>query len=234
LGRSSAWFPLVGTLVGGLLSLPALLVPLPWSSLVGYALILVVWVMVTRGFHLDGLADTADGLGGATTTEKRLAIMKDSRVGVFGVLAVFCLLLLKFVFLADLGALKRGGYLYIRALLAIPTLGRWGMLLGMFFFPAASTEGMGQLFKKNCRCRELLIGTVTALLVVLLTIGLWGFLIAGAVGLISVLLSLYFSCSLDGLTGDTYGALCETGELFGLLALTLLSRVITSLLCDPL
>ncbi len=114
------------------------------SSFTVKVFVLVFWVFLTRGFHLDGLADTADGVGRGASRGERLAIMKDSRIGAFGVLVLFCLLLLKFTLLGELE-----GQFYLRALILAPASGRWIMVLAIFSFPSAKKGGMGQRFKKT-------------------------------------------------------------------------------------
>ena len=106
LGRATGWYPLAGLVVGAILAGGWLLALRLWSASAAAAAGVILWAIVTRGFHLDGLADTFDGIGGGATRERRLAIMKDSRVGVFGVLAVALCLLGKYAFLAELGAAR--------------------------------------------------------------------------------------------------------------------------------
>ena len=93
LGRSTAWYPVVGVLLGALLFASAYLVTRLWSALPAAFLCLAVWTVFTRGLHLDGLADSFDGIGGSADRQQRLEIMKDSRIGVFGVLAVAIVLI---------------------------------------------------------------------------------------------------------------------------------------------
>lgn len=109
LRASSAHFPGVGWLVGGAVALLtwglwALLPPSPYSPLVVAALGAVLSVVMTGAFHEDGLADVADGLGGSLNRERALDIMKDSRVGAFGAIAVMLALLCKVALLALLGS----------------------------------------------------------------------------------------------------------------------------------
>ncbi len=111
LRASAAHFPGVGVVVGVLVtSLTALLLvslaPSPFTPLVAAVLGTVLSVMVTGGFHEDGLADVADGLGGSSDRERALVIMKDSRVGAFGVLAVVLALLSKVSLLALIGSVS--------------------------------------------------------------------------------------------------------------------------------
>jgi adenosylcobinamide-GDP ribazoletransferase len=103
LARSAKYFPLVGILVGALCAGVFLLARLAWPQGVLPALLAIAaGVVITGGFHEDGLADTADGLGGGQTRERKLAIMKDSRLGSYGALALGLVLALKAAALADL------------------------------------------------------------------------------------------------------------------------------------
>ena len=111
LRASAGHFPGVGVIVGGLVAgLTALLLaglpPSPFAPLVAAVLGTVLSVMVTGGFHEDGLADVADGLGGSSDRERALVIMKDSRVGAFGALAVVLALLAKASLLALVGSVS--------------------------------------------------------------------------------------------------------------------------------
>lgn len=96
LDQSARYFPLVGMLVGALAAtlfwLTALALPLPLAVLLS----MVTSILITGAFHEDGLSDFVDGLGGGYTREKMLAIMKDSRVGAYGVIAIVFALLIKF------------------------------------------------------------------------------------------------------------------------------------------
>ena len=96
-------------------------------------------VVATGGLHLDGLADTCDGLFGGSSPPERLAIMRDSRVGTFGVLGVVCILLLRWAaFLSLTSPIRRG------ALLLAPALGRWAMVGAVAALPYARPEGLGK------------------------------------------------------------------------------------------
>ena len=111
LRASAAHFPGVGVLVGGLVAgltaaLLACLPAGPFAPLVAAVLGTVCSVMLTGAFHEDGLADVADGLGGSQDRERALVIMKDSRVGAFGVLAVVLALLAKVSLLALVGSVN--------------------------------------------------------------------------------------------------------------------------------
>jgi adenosylcobinamide-GDP ribazoletransferase len=111
LRASVAHFPAIGLLVGGLAvavfaGLSALLPPNPHSPLVAAVLSTVATVWLTGGFHEDGLADVADGLGGHVSRERALDIMKDSRIGAYGAMALVLVLLTKVALLAALGSVS--------------------------------------------------------------------------------------------------------------------------------
>ncbi len=101
--RAARYFPLVGHLVGALAALVWVLALRIWSPPVAAILALAAGALLTGGFHEDGLADTADGLGGGSTPQRRLEIMKDSRIGSFGALALAGVLALRAGALASLG-----------------------------------------------------------------------------------------------------------------------------------
>ena len=88
IGRSARWFSLVGQIVGVLAAVVFLAAGRFWDGAAPAVLAIGAGVWITGAFHEDGLADTADGLGGGTTPQARLAIMKDSRIGTYGVLAL--------------------------------------------------------------------------------------------------------------------------------------------------
>jgi adenosylcobinamide-GDP ribazoletransferase len=206
------WFPWVGALLGlgfwgAWVGLQGVLPPATTA-----ALLLILTVAVTGGLHLDGLADTADGLGGGRTPEERLRIMKDSRVGTFGVLSLILALLLKFALFFSLAGEGAAGRLVL-----FPLVSRWGMVLMAFLSPYARPEGgLGQAMTLGVTARIMTGATLSALGLAFLAGGLQGlFLVAGA-ALAVWLLSLYFRAKLGGITGDTLGA---TNELLEVLAL---------------
>ena len=133
LRASAGHFPGVGWLVGGLLAgfTALLLVALPgnlFSPLVAAALGTALGVLMTGAFHEDGLADVFDGLGGSPDRERALVIMKDSRVGAFGAIAVMLVLLTKVALLALLGS-ESGMLMCVALFLAHVVSRSWPLLL---------------------------------------------------------------------------------------------------------
>jgi len=205
-GRASGWFPVIGAVLGVILYASALLFHRLFSPLPASALVVALWAFLTRGFHLDGLADTFDGIGGGFDRESRLAVMKDSRLGTFGGTALAAVLLLKTAILAEFGG-------RLEVLVLAPVLGRWGILIAMRFFPSARPGGMGDTFRKHCGRPQLILGSLAALWAALLTSGLHGLPLFAIVPALTVLFSLWLKRLLGGLTGDSYGAVCEIVEL---------------------
>ena len=108
---SARYFPLVGQIVGAFAALALVLAAKVWGGAVPAVLAIAVGILVTGAFHEDGLADSADGLGGGRTKEQRLLIMKDSRIGAYGALALMLALGLKAAALAQLPTLAAVGVL---------------------------------------------------------------------------------------------------------------------------
>src|SRR2546423_10358470 len=138
-----AAFPLAGLVLGLLLAgLDAILsgMSLPWIT--RDILLVVALVLLTGGLHLDGLMDTCDGLWGGHSAEQRLAIMRDSRVGSYGVLGGVSVLLLKLGGLEALHGTRRTS-----ALIIAPVLARWALVLAAAIYPPARPDGLGAAFR---------------------------------------------------------------------------------------
>lgn len=217
LARSLFWYPWVGALLGliywgaGILLLRFFLPP------AAAALLLVLTVLLTRGLHLDGLADTVDGLGGGHTPEARLAIMKDSYVGAFGAVSLVLVLLLKFAFLQAALSLAQ-----VRSLILFPLISRWGMVLLAGLAPCARPGGgLGQAVTDGATLPLIAGATASTLILSFLAGGFPGFIILGLAGLVVWGLSWFSRRTLRGITGDVYGAVCEILEVFVLGAIIL-------------
>ncbi len=219
LARSMFWFPWVGALLGlifwgawlGLQKMPA-----PAAA----ALLLALTVWVTGGLHLDGLADTADGLGGGQTPADALRIMKDSRVGAFGVISLILALILKFSLFLSLPTTTGG----TAALLLYPVISRWAMVLLAYLSPYARAEGgLGQAMTLGVSRRVLAGASLSAGALALLILGAPGLVLFGGAAALVWLGHYYFRRRLGGITGDILGATNEVVEvlvLAGALMLT--------------
>lgn len=217
LGRAALCYPLIGLLIG------ALVFGLLWALLAldpGIAqgplaaLALIVWVWLTGGLHLDGLADSADAwVGGLGGRERTLKILRDPSVGVMGALALGLALIAKW---AGLMALIQGGG--AAALIWLSALARGQILLLMLTTPYARPQGLGAEV-----AAQLPRGWAWAVLALVAGgSGLaLGPLAPALAGLILLVLRRAMLRRLGGFTGDTAGALVELTEVAVLLALTL-------------
>jgi adenosylcobinamide-GDP ribazoletransferase len=202
LRRASAVFPLVGLLVatvgvavrGGLE---------PWLGVTSSTVAAVLaMVAVTGAFHEDGLADATDGLWGGWTPERRIQIMRDSRIGTYGTVAVVGTLLLRTSLLASVDLVT-----FVRAVAVGHVVGRGGILAMIRLLPAASDQGHGAEVSDPVGPVGLVVAGATVLATTVLALGwirgLWP-LLAGA----AVLLALrrLFRRRVGGVTGDLLGA----------------------------
>jgi len=208
LGRSVGFFPLVGLVLGfaiaGLAYAADRLFPPPMTAV----LVTIALAAVTGGLHLDGLSDLFDGLGGGQgNREKTLAIMRDSRIGAQGAIAVFLALGAKIAAASTL--IEDGDFL---ALAAIPVIGRFAVGPAIVLFPYARAEGLGRAFNGRARPLQLVIAALITGAVIL---GLGPTLVAAALGALGVtlLLAVALRLHLGGLTGDIYGAIIEIAEV---------------------
>ena len=218
--RSTICFPLVGLLIGALLYAAALSYQV-FNSAVTAAVCLTVWAVITGGLHIDGLCDLADGLGGGKTAERRLEIMKDSRAGAFGVIAVVLLLILKWALLQQLIETGR-----LVLMIASPVAARWIILNFMLIFPPARKNGMGVFFRQHARPAEPLLAGVYSLLLLWAAGGIYAVGACIAAAALMIPAARLISRALGGLTGDVYGSLTESGEvLFLIIAQILLTAL---------
>ncbi|MBX3049919.1 MAG: adenosylcobinamide-GDP ribazoletransferase [Caldilineaceae bacterium] len=229
-GRAFAWYPAVGLLIGLLLSGAAfLLAQAALSPQVQSGLLLLGWVLITGGLHLDGVMDSCDALFAPVSVARRLAILKDVHTGAFGVLGLFFVLGLKWALLAELLG-QPGGWLTLHpALLLAPLWGRWVLVWAAWRFPYARPgESLGRTMTGGLSRREALIATLTALAIhsglAFWQPDLWAVVLV--VPLVYLLARWAAGKLGGGLTGDLYGFLCETTEGLVLLALVLLGGAI--------
>lgn len=217
LGQSVLFFPLVGLLIGALLL--GLHTTLGWADPgVVAALVLAIWVLLTGGLHLDGLADTADAwIGGQGDRDRTLAIMKDPRSGPAAISAVVLVLLNKF---AALQMLLAGDAQYV--LLLAPVWGRAMIVLLLVTTPYVRPDGLGSPYADTLpRWNSVFLVALVALATLVLLE--WsGVLLVAVLGIGFLGLRYAWVTQLGGVTGDTLGATCELMEMLTLVTLTLL------------
>jgi adenosylcobinamide-GDP ribazoletransferase len=199
------FFPVVGFLLGAILMLVDLLLkPFVPAALLSVALVALL-ALLSRGFHLDGLADTFDGIGASGERERVLKIMDDPHAGVFGLLAVVLILLFK-VRALELMDAERG-----RALLIAPLLGRWTMVL-LAYRAMAAKEGLGSALIGRMTGRNFWFATVITFALVVSVSRMAGTAIMISITLFTTACRSHFHRRLGGVTGDTFGAVGEIAE----------------------
>jgi adenosylcobinamide-GDP ribazoletransferase len=209
LSRAVVWFPLVGGLVGasavGVHWLAAKVV----SAQIAALATLIFLVTVTGAFHEDGLADTADGLGGGWTREQSLEIMRDSRIGTYGAAALVLSLLARWLLLGSLPAPMFAGYV-----IAAHVLCRWTTLPLSCFLPSARTDG-GQGVRVAARTSRfaLVAGTLIAFSLTALLLQWHAVIPLLAAIIVAALSGMYFQRRLGGVTGDCFGAANQITEI---------------------
>lgn len=213
---SLLFHPLVGLFLGAILWLLAGVISLP--VMLTSCLVLVAWVWLTGGLHLDGLADTTDGwVGGYMDQARTLSIMKDSHIGAMGVLSLVVVLMLKWAAIYSLLSSKLP-----LGFLAVPLLGRLAVLILFLTTPYVSSNGLGtSLQGASAGLSKLVLGLY--LLVTLCLLGLQAYPVLLVWGLAIVYLRRIFIKRLDGVTGDTLGASIEIIETTLLITLVYLN-----------
>lgn len=214
--RGIVMFPWVGMVLGTLAAAVFLLLA-PWCGTPLAALFYVLALAVlTGGFHLDGLADTCDGLFSARTREKMLEIMRDSRLGTHGGLGLIFVLVAKVLVVNEL-ALR--GYSMLPVLILASVAGRSAVVLLMYRQRYARDTGLGNIFIGKIGLKQTAVTLLTgAVLCFLLLPGaglLAWFITTLGIGLIGMSIKR----TLRDQTGDTLGAAIELGEVIFLLAL---------------
>jgi adenosylcobinamide-GDP ribazoletransferase len=210
LSSALPWFPVVGLLLGGILWLSGLawaLLPFPqWPA--GCAMLLVLLnVMLTRGLHMDGLADWADSIGGFGR-EKRLAIMKDTSLGAFGTLALILAMMIKWAVFERL--ISSATFLWIVPVMIISRAMLVELTTTMPY--ARSGDGMARPFIEKATGNQRRISFTIALMLCLLS-GPAGAALFILAWMITMIFRTYCHKNFGGITGDLLGAASEIIEI---------------------
>jgi adenosylcobinamide-GDP ribazoletransferase len=208
LARSLSYYPLVGLLLGacwfGAAFLLHTLVPAPLLAV----LLTAFMALMTRGFHLDGLADLADGAGGGYTRERRLEIMKDSSIGTFGATALILVLGLKIAALSSLLSAPAWSMIFLA-----PAMSRYAMVLASYRSTyARAAGGLGKAVCDHLSGRQFMTATALTVLLVLLIAPLRGGVLFLTLLVCVLTLRLLSQRWLGGITGDVLGATNELTE----------------------
>ena len=206
---SVTFFPVVGLLIGIIVAVFDAIVGYVFPPLPASVLTVIALVGISGGLHMDGLADYADGFFSARPRDQILDIMRDSRIGVMGVIAVVSVLILKVAVLTSLSPSLRPGIIAL-----IPLAGRCSLVPMMTLFPyARSSGGLATPFERKRSWLNVLWASVL-LIVSGWFIAQWIGFAAGFVSLFAaILFSGYCFRKIGGYTGDTLGAVCEITEI---------------------
>jgi adenosylcobinamide-GDP ribazoletransferase len=203
--RMVPYFPLVGFLLGLLLALFDSIVMRFWAPPVAALLDVIFLVVLTAAFHIDGLGDTADGLLGPRSRDKALEIMKDSRLGTMGLVAIMFGLALKWGGIASLEAHRS------LLLIMVPAYARAGILFGMRYLPYGRTDGTGTPFFGEKISLKHFWGLFFPIGLSLI-LGLKAIWLNIAFVIIIAMVLLFYKKRMACITGDMLGAMVEITE----------------------
>ncbi len=229
-------FPLVGLLIGFILASFYFFSVKIFPVAVVDALTLVIYFFITGALHLDGFADTCDGLFGGKNRESRLRIMRDSAVGSFGVVGLICLIGIRYLCFSSVESESvvaisflsnpiipffsefNGQNLVLHKCvlwLLMPLVGRWAQTFGASIstYAREGEPGTGLFIVQDSKLRYSLLASIIPLLIIYCFTGLQGILAFISVVFTSLLFVKFVRAKIGGMTGDTIGTLNEIGEI---------------------
>jgi len=209
LSRSAKFFPLVGAVVGVLESFVYLWLTRHLPTVIAALVTLALFIFVTGALHEDGLADVADAFGGGWNREQVLAILKDSRIGTFGTLALIVSVGLRVLLLANLPLNRFAAYV-----ISAQVLCRWTALpLGYALPSARESSGQGARIARQISIESLVTGSILSVIIVgyLLRWSVWSPIVSTLV--LSGASGFYYWRRIGGVTGDCFGATNQLAEV---------------------
>lgn len=207
-------FPLVGLVVGLISAFVFSLAQMWWGNLLAAGCAVFTMAAITGGFHLDGLADTADGIFSSRPRARMLEIMRDSRIGTHGTLALIFNIALHILVVYQLAENQANIF---GLLIVAPVVGRSLSVLLMYRQNYARESGVGNLYIGKISGSEFCQTLVLAAVLVALFVGGYGVLMAIATAVLLLVYRCLIQHKLGGQTGDTIGAGIEIAELLFLL-----------------
>lgn len=217
LAHSFGLFPLVGFILGTVLAVEDLALSRWFGSTLGSGLIILTLVVVTGALHLDALADTADALGARSNRERALEILRDSRIGVFGTIAIVLWLGLYWTALAALQGPRRTAAIYLA-----PGLGRWAMVAVAAGLDYLRPTGAGSFLKPQWTWSNLRIASAIAVVAIIPVFSSQSRAATAAAIVVAIAARWFYRRWLGGVTGDLLGA---AGAIAELAAIVLMARM---------
>ena len=169
---------------------------------------------------MDGLADTFDAFLSRKNKEEMLEIMRDSHIGVMGVLGLISIILLKIAFLSSINIPSKIVPLFLMCILS-----RWSLALTMFSFPYARKEGKAKVFIQGINLKIFILSTIIAIVSVFAIYKIKGLLVFIIIVMSSYIIGKFINNKIGGITGDTLGATNELTEVIILFSVCILGRV---------
>jgi len=220
--NSMVYFPLVGLIIGTLNALVFLCFSLISSNLISIIFVTIFNVCLTGAFHLDGLADTCDGIYSSRKKEKMLEIMRDSRIGTNGAVAIFFDLALR---IALLNSISNSNYNLVKAIIISSILSKTILVLLSYISTYARKDsGLGNLFIGKIDLKTIVIAMIMGILLTSILLGLKALFILIPTILLMILYEKYIKSKIDGMTGDTLGAASEMIEILIFFIFIILKR----------
>ncbi len=210
------YLPIIGLLIGLFLCLIFYVSNLVFSKFISIVLVVISEIFITGGLHLDGLADSFDGLYSYRDKDRMLEIMKDSRIGTNGVLAIVCLILLKVAFLYSVEHM-------MFLLILMPTVSRLMLVFISRISRYARDNGMGGFFIGRVKNNQLIIALMITLIINVIYIK--SMIIIPFIMLFTYIYRQHVYSKIDGITGDILGALIEMSEVIYIMAFLILEKL---------
>ena len=210
-GWSAVFFPLTGAVIGLITGAALRVFAAVFAKPIAAFLTLIVWILLSGGLHWDGLAECFDGFGCSAAPERRLEIMKDSRLGTYGALGIFCAAMLKWLCIWQLPGT---GILIFFALAGASA--RWAMLT-LLRQPVVNPNGLAAMLRKHCPQRIALYAAPLPILLGLLY-GRFGLIYPLTALITAVILGRIAKKKIGGINGDVLGFSVELAEIVILLA----------------
>jgi len=216
LEKSTKYFPLIGIFVGTITAIVFYLTQLLLPASISIVLSMVAGILTTGAFHEDGLADACDGFGGGWTKEKILEIMKDSRIGTYGMVGLTLALLSKYLLSIELSQFS--GFYFVNVMLLGHTLSRLNAATVIFLFNYAREDDTSKTkpLAKNMTWANFCVAFIIGIIPLILVSIYWSyyiFLIPIPLVLLMLYLGRYFTKWIGGFTGDCLGSVQQLSEL---------------------
>ncbi len=208
LRKSVIFFPIIGALIGTAAALSDFMIIKALPQTVVTVLVVIFLMAVSGGLHMDGLADTADGFFSSRPRERILEIMKDSRIGAMGVMAIVSVLMLKVSLLDAVQQPARWPVIIL-----MPVAGRCALVIMMKALPYVRQKGGLAAIFQDGGSSFLIIWSIVFLCAAGWFSFMWAGIVAALASLTVVLLFIVWChLKIGGFTGDTLGAVCELAE----------------------